>query len=156
MHLYKKRKHSRDGKPPSGEFGEFLNSTVAKQKYICYLLHSCIATDQLLPQVGNVMVKPFHVLLKVLPEGQKRLFHFTLELLKTKAKQKTKKYFFSALFSSKINIKTIPKKVTYPYKIRISKHTSLFVHTSCKTMNHFHFSSYIHVALWRLDQNFAF
>lgn len=29
------------------------------------------------------MVEPPHVLLKVLPEGQQRLLHFTLELLKT-------------------------------------------------------------------------
>ncbi len=47
-----------------------------------YLLHRCVATDQLLPEVGDVMVEPLHVLLEVLPEVQKRLLHLTLELLK--------------------------------------------------------------------------
>lgn len=49
-----------------------------------YLLHRCIATNQLLPQVGDVVVEPLHVLLEVLPEGQERLLHFTLELLRQK------------------------------------------------------------------------
>lgn len=35
------------------------------------------------------MVEPLHVLLKVLPEGQERLLHFTLELLKTETTNKT-------------------------------------------------------------------
>lgn len=48
-----------------------------------YLLHRCIATNQLLPQVSDVMVEPLHVFLKVLPEGQERLLHLTLKLLKT-------------------------------------------------------------------------
>lgn len=47
-----------------------------------YLLHRGIATNQLLPQVGDVVVEPLHVLLEVLPEGQERLLHFTLELLR--------------------------------------------------------------------------
>lgn len=49
-----------------------------------YLLHRCVATDQLLPEVGDVMVEPLHVLLEVLPEVQEGLLHFTLELLKPK------------------------------------------------------------------------
>lgn len=50
-----------------------------------YLFHSCVAADQLLPQVGDVMIEPLHVLLEVLPEAQKGLFHFTLELHRAKA-----------------------------------------------------------------------
>lgn len=50
-----------------------------------YLFHGCVAADQLLPQVGDVMVEPLHVLLEVLPEAQKGLFHFTLELHRAKA-----------------------------------------------------------------------
>lgn len=49
-----------------------------------YLLHRCITANQLLPEVGDVMVEPLHVLLEVLPEVQKRLLHFALELLKPK------------------------------------------------------------------------
>lgn len=45
-----------------------------------YLLHCCVATNKLLPQVGDVMVEPPHVLLKVLSEGQQRFLDFTLEL----------------------------------------------------------------------------
>lgn len=50
-----------------------------------YLLHGCIAANQLLPQVGDVVVKPLHVLLEILPEVQERLLHLTLELLQTKS-----------------------------------------------------------------------
>lgn len=46
-----------------------------------YLLHGRVANNQLLPQVSDVMVEPLHVLLKVVPERQQRLLHFTLELL---------------------------------------------------------------------------
>lgn len=45
-----------------------------------YLLHCCVASKQLLPQVGDVMVEPLHVLLEVLPESQQRLLHLTLKL----------------------------------------------------------------------------
>lgn len=61
-------------------------SSAAHLYVTLYLLHGCIAANQLLPQVGNVVVKPLHVLLKVFPEVQKRLLHFTLELLQTKNK----------------------------------------------------------------------
>lgn len=65
----------------------YIRVDVLVDVFVCvyaYLLHRCIASNQLLPQVSDVMVKPLHVLLKVLPEGQKRLLHFTLELLKQK------------------------------------------------------------------------
>lgn len=51
-----------------------------------YLLHGCVTANQLLPQVSNVVVKPLHVLLEVLPEVQKGLLHFALELLQAKIK----------------------------------------------------------------------
>lgn len=53
-----------------------------------HLLHSCIAADELLPQVGDVVVELLHVLLKVFPEGQKGLLHLALELLDKNNKQK--------------------------------------------------------------------
>lgn len=48
-----------------------------------YLLHTRVATRQLLPEVDDVMVVLFQVLLEVVaPEGQQRSLHLTVELWK--------------------------------------------------------------------------
>lgn len=87
-----------NGKQPSGcgilitskwicELHSSCHARSAARLYVTlYLLHGCVAANQLLPQVGDVVVKPLHVLLEVLPEVQKGLLHFTLELLQTKSK----------------------------------------------------------------------
>lgn len=50
-------------------------------QWVRYLLHTRIATGQLLPEVGNVMVVLFQVLLEVVaPEGQQRFLHLRVEL----------------------------------------------------------------------------
>lgn len=73
--------------PSRGTEQRYARAAVLLLLCVCvcvYLLHGGIATNQLLPQVGDVVVEPLHVLFKVLPEGQKGLLHFTLELLKPK------------------------------------------------------------------------
>lgn len=55
-----------------------LNRTTAG-----YLLHARVATGQLLPEVGDVVVVLFQVLLEVVaPEGQQRFLHLRVELWK--------------------------------------------------------------------------
>lgn len=50
-----------------------------------YLLHACVATRQLLPEVGDVVVVLLQVLLEVVaPEGQQRFFYLSVELWKEK------------------------------------------------------------------------
>lgn len=46
-----------------------------------YLLHTCVATRQLLPEVGDVMVILFQVLLEVVaPERQQGFFYLGVKL----------------------------------------------------------------------------
>lgn len=55
-----------------------------------YLLHSSVATRQLLPEVGDVVVVLFQVLLEVVsPEGQQRFLHLGVELWKQRAQINT-------------------------------------------------------------------
>lgn len=62
------------------DVGQRFAGQVAKARY---LLHTRVATRQLLPEVGDVMVILFQVLLEVVaPEGQQRFLHLTVELWK--------------------------------------------------------------------------
>lgn len=64
------------------EIGCAVSNLQARQTLL-YLLHTCVATRQLLPEVGDVMVVLLQVLLEVVaPERQQGFFYLGVELWK--------------------------------------------------------------------------